>query len=207
MSPEKEPLPKLEYHPVTPERWADLERLFGEHGADSGCWCMWWRLTRAQFAKQAGEKNRLALKSIVDSGEVPGLLAYAHGEPVAWCSLGPRENYGSLERSRALKRVDDKPVWSIVCFFMAKPFRGRGLMAPFLTAAVEYARKQGARIVEGYPVEPQKRLSASSGYMGVVSAYRKAGFVEVMQTAARRPIMRHFMEGQQRAARPRPRDT
>jgi GNAT superfamily N-acetyltransferase len=192
----KEPLPKLEYHPVTPERWADLETLFGKHGADGGCWCMWWRLTRSQFTEQAGEKNRLALKGIVDSGEVPGLLAYADGEPVAWCSLGPRENYSLLERSRTLKRVDDRPVWSIVCFFVAKPFRGHGLMAPFLAAAVEYAKGQGAKIVEGYPVEPQKRLTGSSGYTGVASAYRKAGFVEVAMTTARRPIMRYFIEGQ-----------
>jgi GNAT superfamily N-acetyltransferase len=196
MPSEKEPLPKLEYHPVTPERWGDLERLFGKHGADGGCWCMWWRLTRPQFAKQVGEKNRLALKAIVDSGEVPGLLAYADDEPVAWCSLGPRETYGSLERSRTLKRVDGKPVWSIVCFFVAKPFRARGLMASFLKAAVEYARKRGAKIVEGYPVEPQKRLSGSSGYMGVASAYRRAGFVEAARTTAGRPIMRYFIEPQ-----------
>ena len=153
MSSEAARLPKLEYHPVTPERWTDLEGLFGKHGAGGGCWCMWWRLTRSQFAEQAGEKNRLALKGIVDSGEVPGLLAYADGEPVGWCSLEPREAYPSLERSRTLKRVDDQPVWSIVCFFVAKPFRGRGLMAPFLAAAVEYAKEQGAKIVEGYRVE------------------------------------------------------
>lgn len=195
MPPEKQPLPELEYHPVTPERWADLERLFGRHGAGGGCWCMWWRLTRSQFARQAGEGNRLALKAIVDSGEVPGLLAYADGEPVAWCSLGPRENFEALERSRALKRVDDRPVWSIVCFFVARPFRRRGLMAPFLAAALEYARGHGATIVEGYPIEPEKRLSGSSGYMGVVSTYRKAGFVEAARTAAGRPVMRYFLEG------------
>jgi GNAT superfamily N-acetyltransferase len=196
MPPEKEPLPNLQYHPVTTERWSDIERLFGKHGACSGCWCMWWRLTRSQFAKQAGEKNRLALKGIVDSGEVPGLLAYVDGQPVAWCSLEPREAYPSLERSRTLKRVDDKPVWSIVCFFVAMPFRGRGLMVPFLGAAVEYAKEQGAKIVEGYPVEPQKRLSASSGYTGVVSAYRKAGFAEVERRTAHQPIMRYLIEGQ-----------
>src|SRR3972149_2224652 len=111
MSLRAEPLPMLEYHPVTPERWPDLERLFGKHGADSGCWCMWWRLTRAQFAEQAGEKNKLALKGIVDSGEVPGLLAYADGEPVGWCSLEPREAYPSLERSRTLRRGGVQPGW------------------------------------------------------------------------------------------------
>jgi GNAT superfamily N-acetyltransferase len=190
-----EPLPALEFHPVTPERWGDLETLFGERGAYSGCWCMWWRLPRAQFEQQIGQKNKEALKAIVDSGEPPGLLAYAEGEPIAWCSVGPRPVFTALERSRTLKRVDDAPVWSVVCFFVAKPFRRRGVMVPLLTAAVEYARAHGAKIVEGYPVEPEKALSGCSGYTGVVSAFRRAGFVEVLRRGTR-PIMRRFLEEQ-----------
>jgi GNAT superfamily N-acetyltransferase len=189
-------LPDLEFHAVTPERWQDLETLFGKHGACSGCWCMWWRLKRSEFAKQAGEKNRRALKGIVDSGEVPGLLAYAEGRPVAWCSIAPRERFGSLERSRTLKRVDDRPVWSIVCFFVARAYRGRGIMPRFLEAAVDYAREQGARIVEAYPIEPDKRLTGSDGFTGVASVFRREGFVEVLRRAEKRPIMRRFLEGQ-----------
>jgi len=188
-----EPLPALEVHPATPERWPDLEKLFGKHGASSGCWCMWWRLPRAQFQQQAGQKNKEALKAIVDSGEPPGLLAYAEGEAIGWCSVGPRQVFGALERSRTLKRVDDEPVWSVVCFFVAKPYRGRGVMLPLLTAAVEYARAHGAKIVEGYPVEPTQRLSGDRGYSGVASAFRKAGFVEVLRRGER-PIMRRSLE-------------
>ena len=185
-------LEDLGFRPVTAERWRDLEKLFGEHGADGGCWCMWWRLTRSRFAQQRGQKNKEALKAIVDSGQVPGLLAYADGEPIAWCSVGPRETYPALERSRTLKRVDDKPVWSIVCFFVAEPFRRRGLMVPLLKAVVAYAKEHGAKIVEGYPAEPTKTSSGTSGYMGVVSAFRKAGFVEVLRRSETRPIMRYF---------------
>jgi GNAT superfamily N-acetyltransferase len=187
------PLSALEVNPVTSERWPDLGRLFGEHGASSGCWCMWWRLPRAQFYRQAGQKNKEALKAIVDSGEPPGLLAYAEGEAIAWCSVGPRPAFGALERSRTLKRVDDAPVWSVVCFFVAKPYRSRGVMLPLLTAAVEYSWAHGANIVEGYPVEPAHRLTGDSGYTGVVSAFRKAGFVEVARRGAR-PIMRRSLE-------------
>lgn len=185
----------LHIHPLTPERWRDLETLFGEHGAYGGCWCMWWRLARSQFQKQVGEENRLALKAIVDSGQVPGLLAYAGDEPVAWCSVGPRETYPALERSRRLMRIDDQPVWSIVCFFVAKPFRRQGLMARLLEAAVEYAAEHGARIVEGYPVEPGKvGLRSYESYTGVVSAFRQAGFVEVLRRTQDQPIMRFFIE-------------
>jgi len=192
-SRQPQPLPALAFHPVTPERWGDLEKLFGVRGASGGCWCMWWRLPRAQFNQQVGQKNKETLKAMVDSGEPPGLLAYAGDEPIAWCSVAPREAFPALERSRILKRVDDEPVWSIVCFFVAKPYRRQGVMAAVLAAAVEYARAHGARIVEGYPVEPTKALSGYSGYTGVVSAFRKAGFVEVLRRGAR-PIMRRSVE-------------
>lgn len=190
------PLAGLEFRPVTPERWPDFERLFGERGAYAGCWCMWWRLTRSQFAEQTGEANRRAMKAIVDSGEVPGILAYADGEPAGWCSLAPRERFASLERSRTLKRVDDQPVWSVVCFFVARPYRRRGLMAGLLAAAIEYAKDNGARMIEGYPIEPKAAgLSRFDGYTGVVSAFRQAGFVEVQRRSEGRPIMRRSIEG------------
>jgi GNAT superfamily N-acetyltransferase len=187
----------LEIQPVTPERWPDLEALFGEHGAYGGCWCMWWRLKRSEFAKQMGQGNKEALKRIVEAGEVPGLLAYADGQPVAWCSVAPRETFPALERSRTLKRVDDKLVWSIVCFFVAKSARRQGVMLSLLRAAVEYARSRGARIVEGYPVEPTRTLSGVSGFTGVVSTFRQAGFVEVLRRSRAQPIMRCSVAQQQ----------
>ncbi|MFB0546736.1 MAG: GNAT family N-acetyltransferase, partial [Anaerolineae bacterium] len=175
-------LPTLEFHPLAPERWKDLEALFGERGACGGCWCMWWRLKRSQFEKQKGEENRKAFKKIVDSGEIPGLLAYANGQPIAWCSVAPRENFPVLERSRTLKRVDDEPVWSVVCFFVTKPFRRKGVTVELLRAAVEYAKEQGARIVEGYPTEPKKaNMPAAFAWTGLASTFRKAGFVEVLR--------------------------
>jgi GNAT superfamily N-acetyltransferase len=183
----------LEFRPVTPERWPDLEVLFGEHGAYGGCWCMWWRLTRSEFAEHLGQGNKEAFKGIVEAGEVPGLLAYADRKPVAWCSVAPRETFPALERSRTLKRVDNKPVWSIVCFFVARSARRQGVMVKLLRAAVEYARAHDAKIVEGYPVEPTERLSGSSGFTGIVSTFRQAGFVEVLSRLVTRPIMRYVV--------------
>ena len=185
----------LDLHPVTRERWSDLETLFGASGAYAGCWCMWWRSTRSEFGKRGGEGNKEAFKAIVDAGETPGLLAYAGGQPIAWCSVAPREAFPSLERSRTLKRVDDKPAWSIVCFFVAKPFRHQGLMVKLLKAAVEYAREHGAKIVEGYPIEAKEsNLPSVSSFTGIASAFTEAGFVEVLRRSERRPIMRYFIE-------------
>jgi GNAT superfamily N-acetyltransferase len=189
--------PDLTFYPATPDRWPDLERLFGPRGAYSGCWCMWWRLSRAEFDRRSAADRRAGLKGLVDSGSPPGILAYAGDEPVAWVSIGPRDSFPSLERSRTLKRVDDRPVWSIVCFFVAKTHRGQGLMVELLRGAVAYAVSQDAQIVEGYPVDPgEERVDGgSAGFMGLISAYRKAGFVEVARPTEQRAVMRFYTVG------------
>ncbi len=184
----------LEFHLVTPDRWADLEELFGPRGAMGGCWCMWWRIKRAEFEKQQGEGNRQAMKAIVEAGQVPGLLAYHAGRPVAWVSIAPRKDFGVLQRSPTLKPVDDRPVWSIVCFFVHAHYRAQGMSARLIEAAVEYARSQGAMIVEGYPVEPKKDdVPDLYAYTGFVSTFQKAGFVEAARRSERRPIMRFWI--------------
>ncbi|MDD2695522.1 MAG: GNAT family N-acetyltransferase [Anaerolineales bacterium] len=184
----------LSFHPVTPERWGDLETLFGKRGATGGCWCMWWRQARSEYDANKGEGNRQALKAIIDSGEVPGILAYHGKQPVGWCSLAPRTTFSALERSRVLKRVDDQPVWSIVCFFIARSHRRQGVTLGLLQAAVEYARQQGAAILEGYPVEPKEGQTADVfAFTGLASAFKKAGFVEVLRRSPTRPIMRYVI--------------
>jgi GNAT superfamily N-acetyltransferase len=195
MSSESITLSNLKFYPVTPRRWKDLESLFGERGACGGCWCMWWRMTRSEFNKQKGSGNKKALKKIIDSGEIPGILAYANGQPVGWCSVAPREKFSTLERSRILQKVDEKPVWSVVCFFIAKTLRRKGVTIALLKAAIEYAKRHGAKIVEGYPVEPKKGKTPDVfAYTGLASAFRQAGFVEVLRRSETRPIMRYFVE-------------
>lgn len=155
---------------------------------------MWWRLTRSQFEQQQGEANRMALKALVLSGQTPGLLAYVDHQPAGWCCLGPRESFPVLDRSRVLKRVDDQPVWSVVCFFVARPYRRLGLSGRLLQAAVDYAADQGARIVEGYPVEPRKdSMPDIHAFTGIESTFRRAGFVEVARRSAGRPIVRYVI--------------
>ena len=129
---------------------------------------------------------------MTENGEIPGLIAYIKDDPVAWCSIAPRENFQALDRSRILKRVDDKPVWSIVCFFVSKPYRRKGISLNLIKAAVDYARGQQAGIVEGYPIDPKKENSPDVFvYTGLFSAFKKAGFVEVCRRSETRPIMRY----------------
>jgi GNAT superfamily N-acetyltransferase len=181
----------LEVQPVAPARWRDLERLFGPRGACAGCWCMYWRLTRSQWEAGKGAGNRRTLKKLVDSGATPGLLAYLDGEPVGWCAIAPREQFPVLERSRVLQRVDDQPVWSVVCFYVTRAARRRGVSLALLRGAVSEARKRGARIVEGYPIDPKRGPMADAfAWTGLAATFRQAGFREVARRSETRPIMR-----------------
>jgi len=189
----KEPVNKLalSFHSATPGRWSDLEELFGERGACAGCWCMYWRLPRGKWSAGKGNKNKNDFKKIVSSNQKPGVLAYAGKEPVAWCAIAPREEFISLAGSRVLKPVDNQAVWSITCLFVKKAFRRRGVSVAMLRAAVEFAAKRGARIVEGYPITPtMEKTPDPFVFMGVPSAFAAAGFKEVARRSATRPIMR-----------------
>ncbi len=185
---------KLQFHPVTPERWPDLEKLFGEKGACGGCWCMTWRLTRSEFEKKKGAANKRSLKRLVDSGKPPGVIGYVEGQPAGWCAVAPREEYPALGRSRVLAPVDEEPVWSVSCFFVAREFRSHGVTVPLLEAAVKYARSQGAQIIEGYPQDLGKsKLPAPFVWTGLLPSFARAGFEEVARRTPKRPIVRKLL--------------
>lgn len=185
--------PALEFHPLTLDRWRDVEALFGERGACGGCWCMYWRRRRSEFEAGKGDANRRAFREIVAAGEpAPGILAYIDERPIGWCAIAPREDYPRFEASRILKPVDETPVWSVSCFFVAKPFRRRGASVPLLRAAVEFAARHGATAIEGYPTEPgSDAVPAAFAWTGFAGTFRDAGFVEVARRSERRPIMRY----------------
>jgi GNAT superfamily N-acetyltransferase len=151
---------------------------------------MWWRRPRAEFVRGKGAGNRRAFRRVVEAGPPPGVLAYAGGEPVGWCAVAPRSDYPRLSGSRVLAPVDDAPVWSVTCFFVARPWRGRGVSRALLEAAARYARRRGARTVEGYPVDGRGKQPDVFVYTGLPSAFAKAGFTEVARRSPTRPIVR-----------------
>ena len=190
-APDGDSGPEFLFRPLDKERWTDFEALFGKNGACGGCWCMYWFQTGAQFEKMKGEKNRKAMQERVFSGNTPGLLAYAGDIPAGWAALSPRSEYPRLARSRVLAPVDDAPVWSVVCFFIHKNFRGRHLTVRLLEAAKTYAKANGCAILEGYPVDPKTpRIAPAFAFHGTASAFERAGFAEVLRRSETRPIMR-----------------
>ncbi len=188
---------KYQVHPVTADRWPDLEALFGPKGGYGGCWCMARRVKRTEFSQLGSEGRKAELQHLTRCDHAPGILAYQDDAPVGWCSVGPREEFAALKVPRSLKQVDGQPVWSIVCFFVAQTARRSGLMAGLLRGAVAYAQQHGAHIVEGYPMDMQalslvgKNLTGYSGFTGIASVFRDAGFVEVGRASETQLIMRY----------------
>lgn len=190
----------IETYPLTMERWDDLPALFGSKSACGGCYCMYFRIPRRECMRQFGDGNREALKWIVASGKVPGLIGYVAGKPVGWVGVGAREDFPVLQRSRVCKPVDALPVWSMVCFLMAYQYRHRGWVQGLIEGAIEFARSRGAETIEGYPVDTfGKKVNSLFIFTGTMHSFLKAGFVEVARRSPKRPIMRYYLgeRGQQ----------
>jgi GNAT superfamily N-acetyltransferase len=169
---------------------------------------MAWRLGSQDWRAGKGLRNKRAFRKIVMAGERPGVLGYSGGQPIAWCAVAPRQAYAFLERSRVLKPLDDEPVWSISCLFVLKPYRRRGVSVSMLKAAVEFAARRGATIVEGYPTEPTMAHTPDPFvWTGTPSAFRKAGFREVARRSHTRPIMRCAIAQRRRRPGTRPHAT
>jgi len=164
---------------------------------------MGWRLpSRQQYMRQKGEANKQAMHSLVRSGCVPGLLAYAGGEPIGWCAVAPREEYPALQRSASRKAVDDEPVWSITCVYVARSHRRQHLSTKLIEAAVAYVRSRGGDIVEAYPVPVKPGVTSTNyAFTGFVSAFEEAGFTECLRRSRTRPIMRYRTKRRSRRSR------
>jgi hypothetical protein len=183
--------PEIEYRPVNRETLPGLKLFSDCHGKFGYCSCMRWRMRSTEYRKSTKASRARKLRQMVSAGSPVGVLAYAANEPIGWCSIAPRESYEALERYKALPRIDDARVWSVVCFFIDRRFRRGQLTLGLLKAGLDYARSQGAKIVEGYPVEPGSRLYT---YMGSPATFRKADFRDVTPKGQERKIVRCVFE-------------
>ncbi len=189
--------------PLTPDRWADLEALFHAKGCSvaRGCWCMYYRVSGAvprHEGETTADASKRAMHALVDGGTVTGLIGYepsakgdpAGEKPVGWVSLGPRAEYRKLQRSPVMHAVDDRPVWSVVCFVVPSPHRGRGVTKALLAGAIAYAREHGVGTLEAYPVDTAVPGHASAPWFGSAHMFAEAGFEEVARRRDDRPVMR-----------------
>jgi GNAT superfamily N-acetyltransferase len=183
--------------PLTPERWADLEKVFGGGRGDCGrCWCMYWRLPRRDFEASLGQEARRLFRARVEGGPPPGLVAYRDGDPVGWVQVGPRADVPQWNGARRLTAPtpdappDDPRVWGISCFVTRPGCRRQGIAGDLLAAAIHWAHGNGARVLDACPVDADGRRPPSALYHGIASTFHAAGFREVARRRPDRPLMR-----------------
>jgi hypothetical protein len=174
-------LKKMKVKPVDNSTWKDFETLFKSKGAPSYCWCMAWRMTRDELGKNTSVNRKRFIKKRVAAMTPIGLLGYIGDEPMAWCSIAPRDTHQRLGGDERLKEV-----WSITCFFIKKEYRDQGLVEILIENAKKYAKKNGAKYVEAYPVEPD---SPSYRFMGFITTFEKTDFSFVKKAGTRRNVM------------------
>lgn len=176
--------------------WPDVQTVFGTRGDPSSCWCQYFKMDNAEWKNASRATCEPLLKQQVhDLDPAPGVIAYLDGEPVGWCAIEPRPGYQRLDRMRVLsgspEQPDDPTVWAVTCFVVRVGFRKRGIGRALLAGAVDHARRGGARVVEGYPVDPAQRQKVSSAelYHGSVSLFAANGFSEVSRPTPDRAVM------------------
>jgi GNAT superfamily N-acetyltransferase len=186
---------------LTPDRIPDLATLFDQGGDPKWCWCAYLRVRGRDWTNSTGAENRELLETATrEQDHAPGLIAFDGDVVVGWVSLGPREDYERLAFSKVMAPLDDKPVWSIVCFVVGRRSRGQGIAAQLLQGAIEYARAHGATTLEGYPIDiaEGERIPSANAYHGTLGMFERAGFevVERRQWNAStriRPIVRRAL--------------
>jgi GNAT superfamily N-acetyltransferase len=180
---------KWEFHPLSLERWEDFETVFGPNGACAGCWCAWYLMTNKEFNQSRKEGHKELMRTLVQSGVEPGIIAYADGTPAGWVALAPRENYKRLATSKLLGAVDEQPVWVVSCFYIYRDYRHMGLMEKLLAAAEDYARGKGVKVLEAFPIDVKEKMSPISMYTGKSEVFYRRGF-ELVAQREWRPILR-----------------
>ncbi|TCR69836.1 GNAT family N-acetyltransferase [Bosea sp. BK604] len=182
--------------PLTPERWPDLEDLFGPKGACYGCWCNHFRMPQKQRMPLLGEGARLLFEERVRKGPPPGVIAYDGETCVGWLQVGPRRDVSEWNNPRrASTPLPDAPAedprnWAASCFFVRKQWRGQRVTAALLDGAIDFARASGARLLEAAAMDHELKRSSEGLYVGPERIFLRAGFSEVARQKPGRPLMR-----------------
>ena len=171
---------------LTDETWPALADLFREGGDPRWCWCQYWRMRSKDFAARKVPELRERLRAQASGDEPPGLVAFDGDRAIGWVSLGPRGTFERIVRSRVIPTIDDRPVWSIVCFAVSATARGRRVGGSLLDAAVDFARMKGAVTLEAYPIAIGKGepVHPESVFTGTLPMFERAGFSVVADRAS-----------------------
>ncbi|MFT4157872.1 MAG: GNAT family N-acetyltransferase [Microbacterium sp.] len=167
---------------ATTATWDDVQHALTGGGDGASCQCMWPVLNNTDWKASTKEQRTAMLRTEIDQGPAPGIIAYVDGEAAGWIRIGPRTAQARLSRTRMIASATTEPfdedlAWAITCFVVRREHRGQGLNRILLDAAVDYARASGARVIEAYPVDTGgEKVRANDLFHGALSTFEAAGF-------------------------------
>jgi GNAT superfamily N-acetyltransferase len=163
----------------------DVKTMVGPKRPDASvCWCLAYRIPSKENLALTGTAREARVAALMESGPI-GVLAYEGDEVVGWAAVAPRSDT-TFPRNRKIPHLDDREdVWSIWCLRVRPGYRGRGISHPLLVGAVEFARSQGAGLIEGYPVDNDgEKVDQTMAYVGTRALFEKAGFHKAADTTS-----------------------
>ncbi|MDI6943657.1 GNAT family N-acetyltransferase [Microbacterium barkeri] len=182
--------------PATTAQWYDVQSALTGGGDGRSCQCMWPVLPNKEWQTTSVDERERMLRDEIDAGPPPGLVAYADGRAAGWVRVGPRPAQRRVLRSRIVKSgtqesLEDDGVWAITCFSIRREHRGLGITRALLDAAVDYARSNGARVLEAYPIDTDSGRETRSNdlYVGALSTFANAGFKVIAHPTPSRAVV------------------
>jgi GNAT superfamily N-acetyltransferase len=176
--------------------WADVEHALTGGGDGGSCWCQWFLLKRAEFAAMSREDKREQLRRELSTADpAPALLARVEGAAAGWVRVGPRPSQSRLSATRVVasgspEPADDPAVWAITCLVVRREYRRQGVAKALVEAAVRHAALNGARLIEAYPIDTDRRKATSNElFVGSVSLFAEHEFTVTARPTGGRAVM------------------
>ena len=143
-------------------RWQGCYCAFPHHDHGAGTW-------QGPLAPQ----NRALADTLVCAGRMQGHMAFDGDQVAGWCQAAPRAGFLALKDE---PDPDDTAhqTGSIVCFVVAKPYRGQGVAKALLAAACDGFRAQGLAFAEAYP--RKDAATEAANHFGPLAMYLGLGF-------------------------------
>ncbi len=186
--------PEIKIEEMSPARQKDYLTFFDQDAfADNprwaSCYCFFHFAPhdREDWDHRTAEQNRGAIIDLIQRGELQGYLAYADGKPIGWCNADLRTRYTTLDSA-----PQPQPVGAIVCFIVAKEYRGLGVARRLLDAACAGFARRGIEVVEAYARKDTEDEAAN--HHGPLSMYLASGFVQVEENGPLVTVRRSVRE-------------
>ena len=172
---------EITVRPLSPELLPDYlyffdNDAFADNSHWASCYCYFHQAPHHEkkWEDRGAAENRAGSSDLIRRSEIRGYLAYSGESVVGWCNTNKRTRYTTIGEEGMPMQED---IAAIVCFLVAKPFRGRGVARRLLAAALEGLERDGLKSV--YTFTRTDTDDPAENCQGPLALYLDAGFEKI----------------------------